>query len=143
MLGAVWAYFLGSVFPQSAFDPLFDIAIALMGFLGGMGTLAGPIIGALLLEPTKQYFQFLPALLFPNGGKGGDAGGFYLVAYGGLFLAIMLLLPEGVVPTLSKWWSQWRASRTNTESAPDDTDASNQPAPVAMEQAGTGEEVNL
>ncbi len=140
MLGAVWAYFLGSTFPQSAFDPLFDIAVALMGFMGGMGTLAGPIIGALLLEPTKQYFQFLPALLLPNGGKGGDAGGLYLVIYGGLFLVIMLLLPEGIVPTLGKWWSNRLARRA--DSAASRATATDQEPLVAVEPTGTGEEVN-
>ena len=47
MVGGLWAYFLGSVYPQSAFDPLFDIALALMGFFGGIGTIAGPLLGAL------------------------------------------------------------------------------------------------
>jgi ABC-type branched-subunit amino acid transport system permease subunit len=100
MVGAVHAYFQESIFPAFAFDPLFDIAIALMGFLGGLGTLSGPIIGALILEPTQRYFtmQF-------------SAGGYYLIIYGALFLAIILLLPEGIVPTLNKYWLKWNAAR--------------------------------
>ncbi len=132
MLGAVWGYFQYSISPQFAFDPLDDIAVALMGFLGGMGTLAGPVLGALILEPAQQYF----ALYF-------GASGYYLIIYGTLFLVIILLLPQGIVPTLSKWWSQWRAKRINTESIPGDADTQDQSAPVAVEQAGTGEEVNL
>ena len=56
MVGAIWAYFIESIYPPSAFDASFDVAIALMAFLGGTGTIAGPILGALLLEPTQQYF---------------------------------------------------------------------------------------
>ncbi len=100
MVGAVHAYFLESIYPAFAFDPLFDIALALMGFLGGLGTLAGPILGALILEPAQQYFtmQF-------------SQNGYYLIIYGGMFLAIILLLPEGIIPTLNKYWLNWRAKR--------------------------------
>jgi len=100
MVGALHAYFQESIFPAFAFDPLFDIAVALMGFLGGLGTLSGPIIGALILEPTQRYFtmQF-------------SANGYYLIIYGVLFLAIILLLPEGIVPTLSRYWAKWNPLR--------------------------------
>ena len=45
MVGGLYFYFVGQVYPQFAFDPLFDVALALMGFLGGMGTIAGPLLG--------------------------------------------------------------------------------------------------
>ena len=100
MVGALHAYFQESIFPAFAFDPLFDIAVALMGFLGGLGTLSGPILGALILEPTQRYFtmQF-------------SANGYYLIIYGVLFLAIILLLPEGIVPTLGRYWMKWNPFR--------------------------------
>jgi ABC-type branched-subunit amino acid transport system permease subunit len=99
MVGGLWAYFIEAVFPATVFDALFDVAIALMTFLGGAGILAGPILGALILEPARQYFAFQ----FPPG--------LYLVVYGALFLAVMLLLPEGIIPTARKRWAAWRARR--------------------------------
>ena len=74
-----------------------------MGFLGGLGTLSGPIIGALILEPTQRYFtmQF-------------SASGYYLIIYGALFLAIILLLPEGIVPTLNRYWLKWNVVRSGS-----------------------------
>lgn len=128
MLGGVWGYFQGSIAPPFAFDALFDVIVALMAFLGGVGTLAGPIIGALILEPTRQYFTLYYG-----------ASGYYLIIYGALFLLIILLLPEGIVPTLRKWWVRWLASRTNLKTVASETDTLNQSAPVAVEQAGTGE----
>lgn len=112
MVGALHAYFQSSIFPPFAFDPLFDIAVALMGFLGGLGTLSGPIIGALILEPTQRYFtmQF-------------SANGYYLIIYGALFLAIILLLPEGIVPTLGKYWAKWNASRSGNKSTVGENEA--------------------
>ncbi len=36
MVGALHAYFIGSLYPPFAFDALFDVAVALMAFLGGI-----------------------------------------------------------------------------------------------------------
>jgi branched-chain amino acid transport system permease protein len=112
MVGALHAYFQGSIYPAFAFDPLLDIAMALMGFLGGLGTLSGPILGALLLEPTQRYFT----MAFSD-------NGYYLIIYGAFFLAIILLLPEGVVPTLNKYWIKWNASRNGAAGQDGDVDA--------------------
>jgi branched-chain amino acid transport system permease protein len=114
MVGALHAYFQGSIYPAFAFDPLFDIAIALMGFLGGLGTLSGPILGALILEPTQRFFtiQF-------------SANGYYLIIYGALFLGIILLLPEGIVPTLNKYWLKWKTARDTAAEHTDTAGAEN------------------
>ncbi|HEX6555148.1 MAG TPA: branched-chain amino acid ABC transporter permease [Ktedonobacteraceae bacterium] len=100
MVGATWAYFVESIYPPTAFDATFDVVVALMAFLGGLGTIAGPILGALLLEPTQQYFT----LQFSQ-------NGYYLVIYGALFLVILLLLPQGIIPTLRMRWDKYQATR--------------------------------
>ena len=119
MVGALHAYFQESIFPAFAFDPLFDIAVALMGFLGGMATISGPILGALILEPTQRYFtmQF-------------SSNGYYLIIYGALFLAIILLLPEGIVPTLGKYWAKWRAMQAASAAPANPAEAMELDAPL-------------
>ena len=57
MAGALWVYFIGEAVPQFVFDPLFDLAVVLMAFFGGLGTVAGPVLGALVLEPTQLYLN--------------------------------------------------------------------------------------
>lgn len=84
MVGGLLFYFIGQVYPQTAFDPLFDISLALMAFLGGIGTLTGPLLGALVLEVLQQYLT-----------QSVSGTGTYLIAYGVLFLAVILLLPRG------------------------------------------------
>jgi branched-chain amino acid transport system permease protein len=93
--GAIYAPFVGSVYPQFGFDPNFDLALVVMVFAGGLGTLTGPVLGVLLLEPLQQVFllQFGNANLF-------------LIAYGLLFVLILRLLPGGIVPSLSRAWRQ-------------------------------------
>jgi len=71
MGGALFAIFIGQIYPQFVFDPLFDISIALMAIFGGLGTLTGPLLGALVLESMQQYL----AIRFSN-------GSLYLIIFG-------------------------------------------------------------
>src|SRR6185369_5497708 len=90
MIGGVWAYYVGFIYPQFAVDPLLTIGMVLMTFLGGRATLWGPVIGAFILVPAQQYLAY-------------DFGAsqIYLLAYAAIFLIIMLLLPRGILPTLT------------------------------------------
>ena len=90
MVGGVWAYYVGFIYPQFAVDPLVTIAMVLMTFLGGRATLWGPVVGAFILVPAQQYFAYQFG-----------ASQVYLLAYAAIFLIIMLLLPRGILPTLS------------------------------------------
>ncbi|MGN6869505.1 MAG: branched-chain amino acid ABC transporter permease [Solirubrobacteraceae bacterium] len=107
MAGAIYAYFLGQIFPQFAFDPLFDLSIALMAFIGGLGTVFGPLLGALVLESLQQYFTQ----------KYGVSQA-YLIIFGALFLLVVLVLPRGVIPSIEELVARWRARSSEHESGP-------------------------
>jgi branched-chain amino acid transport system permease protein len=128
MIGALHAYFLGSIFPPFAFDALFDVAVALMAFLGGLGTLFGPILGAVILVPAQQYLTTLPQ----------GSSGYNLIMYGVIFLAIILLLPEGILPTITKRWNGWRASRNKSEITPAVSGTPGQEDSLVVESSGKG-----
>ncbi len=132
MVGALHVYFIGSLYPPFAFDALFDVAVALMAFLGGLGTLAGPILGALILVPTQQYFT----LQFSE-------NGYYLVIYGILFLVIILLLPEGILPTIRKRWIKWMAYRSQSGKIPVVAGTSGPEDSLVAESSGKRDGVNL
>lgn len=100
MVGAMYAYFIGSIYPQYVFDPAYTITIVLMAYLGGAGTLVGPVLGAVLLEVAQQYF----------GLQFGGAG-LYALVLGALFLVVMLLMPQGIVGSLTRLWNVWRVRR--------------------------------
>ena len=97
-IGGVWFLYLTQVLPSSGYNPLFDLTIVLMAFLGGVGTLSGPVIGALLIEPGQLYLT----TKFTNG---------YLseILLGTLFLLIVLFMPRGVVPTGGEWIKKLRS----------------------------------
>ncbi|HEX9352912.1 MAG TPA: branched-chain amino acid ABC transporter permease [Streptosporangiaceae bacterium] len=98
MIGGLWWYFIGQALPETAFNPLFDLTVALMAFLGGFGTLAGPVLGALLLEPLQQWI----GITFTNGYTSD-------IVLGVLFLVVILFLPRGIVPTGTELVTKWRA----------------------------------
>ncbi len=98
MVGGLYFYFVGQIFPQFAFDPLFDLSIALMAFLGGLGTISGPLLGAAVLESLQQYLT-----------QTFSSSATYLIAYGVLFLAVILILPRGVIPGVAELVERRRA----------------------------------
>ena len=121
MVGGIYAYFLGQIFPQFAFDPLFDLSIALMAFMGGLGTVWGPLLGALVLESLQQYFTVESG-----------ASQVYLIIYGGLFLAVILLLPRGIIPSVEELLGRWR-TRDSVQEPPEDEAAA---SPDIVKAAG-------
>src|SRR5260370_17156190 len=104
MVGAMVTYYGGLINPSFAFDPTFDVTVAVTTFLGGAGTLLGPIVGGLLLQPLQTYLTTQ---------YGSGASGLNLVLFGGILLAIILVLPEGIVPTFSRRCPAWLTSPKN------------------------------
>jgi branched-chain amino acid transport system permease protein len=98
MVGGVWAYYLAFIYPQFAVDPLVTIGMVLMVYLGGRGTVWGPVLGAFILVPAQKYLAYREG-----------ASNFYLIAYAAVFLLVMLLLPRGILPTIQEWARRLRA----------------------------------
>src|SRR2546423_5210109 len=90
MAGGVWAYYISFVYPQFAVDPLVTIGMVLMVYLGGRGTLWGPVLGAFILVPAQKYLAYRLG-----------ASDLYLVGYSCVFLVVILLLPRRILPPLS------------------------------------------
>ncbi|MBV9380627.1 MAG: branched-chain amino acid ABC transporter permease [Streptosporangiaceae bacterium] len=115
LIGGVWFYYLTQVQPSTGFDPLFDLSIVLMAFLGGFGTIAGPVVGALIIEPGQLYLT----AHFTNG--------YYSeILLGALFLLVVLFVPRGIIPTGGEWITALR-----TRGRPAVTPATAPPPPAA------------
>ena len=107
MIGGLFYYFIGQAVPQFIFDPLFDLAVALMAFFGGLGTVAGPVLGAIIIEPAQQYLTV-------------QLNNDYLseILLGALFLAVILLVPRGIIPTTGERISKWRSRQAGRPRRP-------------------------
>jgi branched-chain amino acid transport system permease protein len=84
MAGGLFAYYHISYYPSHPFGPHWTFDALLMTFIGGVGTLQGPVLGAVLYVVLKEYL----ALRWVD---------IHLLIFGALFVAIVLLLPGGLV----------------------------------------------
>jgi branched-chain amino acid transport system permease protein len=99
MIGGVYGYYVTYIYPQFVIDPLIGISMVLMVFLGGLGTIGGPVLGALILEPAQLWLAY-------NFG----ASRLYLVLYATVFLLVILLMPRGIIPSVSEMLAKRRAA---------------------------------
>jgi urea transport system permease protein len=88
--GALFTPQVGIINP-SEFAPGNSIEAVIWVAVGGRGTLAGAVIGAVLVNYAKTYFT--SGILAP----------YWLYMLGGLFIAVTLLLPRGIVGSLHHW----------------------------------------
>jgi branched-chain amino acid transport system permease protein len=102
MLGGVYGYYVTYVYPQFVIDPLVGMSMVLMVFLGGMGTLAGPVLGAVLLEPSQLALAYVVG-----------RAQLYLVLYAAIFLVLIRFMPRGIVPFLNDRFEGWRVIRAS------------------------------
>ena len=84
LAGGLFAYYHISYYPSHAFSPTWTFDALLMTFIGGVGTLQGPVLGAVLYVLLKEYL----AVRWVD---------FHLLIFGALFVLIVLALPGGLV----------------------------------------------
>ncbi len=82
--GGLFAYYHISYYPSHPFGPHWTFEALLMTFIGGVGTLHGPVLGAVLYVFLKEYLTV----------RWVD---FHLLIFGVLFIAIVLIFPGGLV----------------------------------------------
>src|SRR5260370_36438683 len=91
--GSFYAQFVSYIDPESVMGFQFSLLMALPAVLGGIGTLWGPVLGAVILIPlTELTRSFI----------GGSGRGVDLIVYGTLIVLISLARPEGVVGLFSR-----------------------------------------
>ena len=100
--GTLMAQYVLYIEPGTVFSMAISVDLALMSILGGVGTLAGPIVGAVLALPLQEFLRDW---------LGSAGAGAHLVAYGALLVCIVMLLPQGVVGAWSQWRRRVRAAR--------------------------------
>jgi branched-chain amino acid transport system permease protein len=83
LAGAIFAVKLGSIFPHS-FNLLISINVLSLIIVGGMASLPGVAVGALILVGLPELLR--------------EFAEFRLLMYGGLLVAMMLIKPEGFWP---------------------------------------------
>ena len=94
--GVIFAFYYNNLFPEQVFNIGQSIEIILGPIVGGVGTLFGPILGAFVLTGLAETLT--RALAF----VGIDLPGAKQVFYGICLLLVIVALPDGIWPWLSR-----------------------------------------
>ena len=111
--GALYVPQVGIINPGE-FAPENSIEVVIWAAVGGRAVLVGPIVGAIVVNFAKTWFTT------------GALAPYWLFALGGLFIAVTLFLPKGIVGTIADGWSALGQRRSSAEAesgiSPTDTD---------------------
>jgi branched-chain amino acid transport system permease protein len=92
LAGGLYAGFVRFLGPGLAsVDHSFDMTMYML--VGGLGTLLGPLLGAVAVPWLTQYLQFLQEYRF--------------IVFGPILIALVIFVPHGIVGS----WLGWRARR--------------------------------
>lgn len=95
--GTFYAQYFMYIQPDLTFGIMMSFDIMLRSIIGGMGTLAGPIIGSFILTPLGEITR----------GLVGAKSGIHLMVYGGILILVCLFMPRGVYPSIRRLFSRF------------------------------------
>jgi branched-chain amino acid transport system permease protein len=99
LAGSTYAFTEGRISPTTFGFGQVDVVVLVMLAFGGIGTLFGPIIGAVT-------FTIVDEVLI-------DFGQLRHVAYGMLIIVLFLWMPRGLIPTAASLWRRLRRQAKN------------------------------
>lgn len=104
--GTFYAQYMMFIDPEIVFSMHLSIQVALFAIIGGVGTLAGPLLGTFLLVPLDAVMK---------GWLGTMYAGLGFVVYGGILIAVVMLMPNGIVKALEGWAAKRKPSGQEQE----------------------------
>jgi branched-chain amino acid transport system permease protein len=100
--GGLYALWFGDLDPIFQFSILLGSYMVLMALLGGVRNLFGPALGAVVVGTAIEYFKV----------SYGDTQ-FHLVATGLLLAAVVLFMPDGVIPAVQGLLARFRPQQSS------------------------------
>ncbi|MGH7333660.1 MAG: ABC transporter permease subunit [Candidatus Rokuibacteriota bacterium] len=91
--GTFYAQLVGYITPTRTISLDFSVQMVIMAVLGGIGTVLGPLWGALVLVPIAEITRAL---------WGGSLQGIHLIVYGALLILVILYWPQGIDPWIRR-----------------------------------------
>lgn len=101
LAGTFYAQLMLYFYPKGLLGLDLSFEIAFIALIGGRGTIAGPVIGALALRPLNEFTRIYLGAQLP---------GLHLVIFGLILILVMLYQPKGLTAPLSRIYDKF-ASR--------------------------------
>ncbi len=127
-VGAFHAMYLTFLEPATMFSLATAVELAMFALIGGLGTVAGPLLGTLLVVPIAEAAR---------GWLGASANGLHGLVYGSVLVLMTLTLPGGLVGTFGARVTAW------IDKLPGARRRGERKAPAARLHAGTRGEIVL
>jgi branched-chain amino acid transport system permease protein len=103
--GSLYAHYLRIIDPD-IFLFLYTVTMVIMVITGGKGTLAGPVVGGAI-------FGAIPVIV-----RSFAAPEVQWILYGAFMMAIIFVLPQGIVPAIQRWFARGQTSPPRLASPP-------------------------
>jgi len=91
VMGTFYAQYFVYIDPSSVIRIQIAVQVALFAIVGGVGTVLGPSIGAML---------FVPITILLRAKLGSALPGLHMILYGAILIAVLLYMPRGIYGTL-------------------------------------------
>ncbi|TJZ90171.1 branched-chain amino acid ABC transporter ATP-binding protein/permease [Paracoccus gahaiensis] len=133
MLGTFHAMYLTFIEPAAMFSLVFSIQIAMFALIGGIGTVTGPLLGAVLLVPITEWAR---------ASLGSSALGLHGFVYGMVLIMFVLFMPNGIMSVIKRFITPKPPTDepTTTETGPISAPAKAAEAP-SPDRAGIGSDI--
>lgn len=92
LAGGLYAVYIQFLSPTGVFSLNQSILYALIVLIGGLGTIAGPVVGSFLMVSLQTYVTTV---------LGGNVGALSYMGYGVLLILLIIFAPQGIVNELS------------------------------------------
>ncbi|MCX5908277.1 MAG: branched-chain amino acid ABC transporter ATP-binding protein/permease, partial [Deltaproteobacteria bacterium] len=93
--GTFYAQYIFFIDPESVFSLGFSVELALLSIIGGLSTIAGPILGAFLLTPLDVFLRSWLGEVF---------AGLNFIVYGVLLVVAVIYFPHGIAGWVRTWY---------------------------------------
>ena len=88
LAGAVFFINKGTIYPDSGFDISWTVSMVFIVIIGGVGTVSGPVVGAIIYVLLSEILAKLP--------------GWSNIILGAIAILVIIFLPDGIMGTLQK-----------------------------------------
>jgi branched-chain amino acid transport system permease protein len=122
LAGSLYAVYVGFIDPPTVMGLDLSVQIVLICIIGGIGTISGPVIGAIVLIPLSEALrsnliaeELISWGLVRGGSRTGtflteNLGHAHVLIYGILVVVVILFMPDGIAGFLKKFAARKKVS---------------------------------
>jgi branched-chain amino acid transport system permease protein len=102
VMGSFYAQYAVFIDPTSVIRLPISVQVALFAIVGGIGTVLGPAIGAIIFVPMTIMLRATMGTALP---------GLHMIIYGVILVLVLLYMPQGIAPRIKEAFSALKKFR--------------------------------